>query len=113
MRARRQVLSDLKRCPECRLHRTLCLCALIPRLVTRTKVVLVMHDLELRKPTNTGTLAARCLPNSSVLVRGRPRTVPTTCRISRALRSRLRRRCCCFRTRTRFRSIAGPVTPPP
>jgi DTW domain-containing protein YfiP len=55
------------------LHRSLCLCALVPRVATRTRVILVMHQLELNKPTNTGRLALRCLPNSEVLVRGRPR----------------------------------------
>jgi DTW domain-containing protein YfiP len=70
MRARQPELAKLRRCPDCCLHRSLCLCALIPRVLTRTRVVLVMHQLELNKPTNTGRLAARCLPNSEVLVRG-------------------------------------------
>lgn len=60
----------LRRCPDCFLHRSLCLCALVPRVFTRTRVVLVMHQLELNKPTNTGRLAIRCLPNSAVVVRG-------------------------------------------
>jgi DTW domain-containing protein YfiP len=71
MRARRLELARIRRCPDCCLHRSLCLCALIPQVSTRTRVVLVMHQLELNKPTNTGRLAVRCLPNSEVLVRGR------------------------------------------
>src|SRR6185503_18586064 len=59
------------RCPECRMHRTLCICALLPRLETRTRVVFVVHQLEANKPTNTGLLAARCLRNSAVVYRGR------------------------------------------
>jgi DTW domain-containing protein YfiP len=59
-----------RRCADCRLHRSLCLCALVPRLETRTRVVLLVHQLELRKPTNTGRLAARCLAGSTVVVRG-------------------------------------------
>jgi DTW domain-containing protein YfiP len=70
VRARQLELAKIRRCPDCCLHRSLCLCALIPRVPTRTRVVLVMHQLELNKPTNTGRLAARCLPNSEVLVRG-------------------------------------------
>jgi DTW domain-containing protein YfiP len=70
MRARQPELAKIRRCPDCCLHRSLCLCALIPRILTRTRVLLVMHQLELNKPTNTGRLAARCLPNSEVLVRG-------------------------------------------
>jgi DTW domain-containing protein YfiP len=58
------------RCPQCRLARPACLCALIPRLETRTRVVLVLHQLEDRKTSNTGRLAVRCLPNSEVVIRG-------------------------------------------
>jgi DTW domain-containing protein YfiP len=69
MRSHR-ALGDDRRCPACRLHRSLCLCDLVPAIQTRTRVVLIQHQLELRKPTNTGRLAARCLPGSRVLVRG-------------------------------------------
>ncbi len=34
-------------------------------------MVVVVHQLEAAKPTNTGTLAARCLQNSAVVYRGR------------------------------------------
>ncbi len=60
------------RCPGCRLHGSLCVCALIPRLETRTRLVLYIHRFEERKPTNTGLLAASCLTNSEVRFRGRP-----------------------------------------
>jgi DTW domain-containing protein YfiP len=53
------------------MHRSLCICALLPRIATRTRVVLVLHQLEALKPTNTGILAARCLENSAVIYRGR------------------------------------------
>jgi DTW domain-containing protein YfiP len=43
---------------------------LISRIETRTRLVLVIHRREERKPTNTGRLAIECLPNSQVLVRG-------------------------------------------
>jgi DTW domain-containing protein YfiP len=58
------------RCLRCRLHRSLCICALIPRLETRTRLLLIIHRYEDRKSTNTGRLATECLPNSDVLVRG-------------------------------------------
>ncbi len=58
------------RCGRCRLHGSLCICALIPRLETRTRLVLVIHRFEDRKPTNTGRLATECLPNSEVIMRG-------------------------------------------
>ena len=58
------------RCRDCRLHLSLCLCARVPQLETHTRVVLVIHRYEARKPTNTGRLAARCLAGSEVHVRG-------------------------------------------
>jgi DTW domain-containing protein YfiP len=48
----------------------LCICGLIPRLQTRTRLLLIMHRYEDRKSTNTGRLASECLPNSEVLIRG-------------------------------------------
>jgi DTW domain-containing protein YfiP len=59
------------RCDACRMHRSLCICALLPRIATRTRVLLVLHQLETRKTTNTGVIAARCLTNSAVVYRGR------------------------------------------
>lgn len=58
------------RCGRCRLLRAYCLCALIPTVVTRTRVALVLHAAEDRKPSNTGRLALECLPNSEVIIRG-------------------------------------------
>jgi DTW domain-containing protein YfiP len=52
------------------MHATLCICALVPRLVTRTRLALLVHHREARKPTNTGQLAARCLARSSVAIIG-------------------------------------------
>jgi DTW domain-containing protein YfiP len=46
------------------------MCALLPRVQTRTRLVLVIHRYEKRKPTNTGQLATQCLENSEVVVRG-------------------------------------------
>lgn len=58
------------RCERCRLHAELCVCAEIPRLGTRTRVVLLMHAQEINKPSNTGRLAHLCLPNSEIRLRG-------------------------------------------
>jgi DTW domain-containing protein YfiP len=52
------------------MQRALCVCALLPSLTTRTRVVLLLHQLELRKTTNTGRLALRCLTNSALALRG-------------------------------------------
>lgn len=59
------------RCIKCMMHASLCVCALIPRIETWTRLVLVIHRAEIRKPTNTGHLAAHALVNSEVHVRGR------------------------------------------
>ena len=39
------------RCAVCRLNATLCICALVPRLRTRTRLVLLVHYREARKPS--------------------------------------------------------------
>ncbi|HVV85164.1 MAG TPA: tRNA-uridine aminocarboxypropyltransferase, partial [Kofleriaceae bacterium] len=61
------------RCQRCRMLGGLCVCALMPAppLVTRTRVVLVLHRDEERKPTNSGRLALECLADRATLVRGR------------------------------------------
>lgn len=59
------------RCENCKLHASLCVCGLITPIETTTKLVLIIHRAEVRKPTNTGLLAAKCLRNSEVIVRGR------------------------------------------
>lgn len=61
---------NLDRCSACRLHTTLCICALVPALAPRTRLALLVHAREVGKPTNTGQLAARCLATSSVTVIG-------------------------------------------
>jgi DTW domain-containing protein YfiP len=38
---------------------------------TRTRLLLLIHHFEARKPSNTGLLAAECLPNHRVMLRGR------------------------------------------
>jgi len=67
------------RCPTCHMHATLCICDLVPRLEARTRLSLLVHYREARKPTNTGLLAARCLPGSEVGIvgdRARPLALP-------------------------------------
>lgn len=53
------------------MHLGLCVCSIVPRIETKTRLALVIHHTELRKPTNTGHLAAACLVNSKIHVRGR------------------------------------------
>jgi DTW domain-containing protein YfiP len=53
------------------MHATLCICPLVPRLWTRTRLTLLVHYREARKPSNTGQLAARCLERSTVEIFGK------------------------------------------
>jgi DTW domain-containing protein YfiP len=59
------------------MHRSLCICGLIQPIATRTRVVLLLHQLEQEKPTNTGRLAARCLSNSVLIEPGDPAEADT------------------------------------
>ena len=62
--------NNLDRCPTCCMHETLCICALVPRLETRTRLELIVHCREEHKPTNTGQLAARCMQRSAISIVG-------------------------------------------
>ncbi|WP_347358927.1 tRNA-uridine aminocarboxypropyltransferase [Bdellovibrio sp.] len=57
-------------CPECGLHKNLCICELIPSLTFATKVCLIIHKKELKRTTNTGRLAIKSLTNSEIRIRG-------------------------------------------
>ena len=46
------------RCPECRLFQPLCICAQIPKLELKTRLVVLMHWREWRLTTNTASLAS-------------------------------------------------------
>lgn len=48
----------------------LCLCAEIPRLITSTSVLVLIHHREVKMPTNTGRLAHQCLVGSRLVLRG-------------------------------------------
>ena len=57
-------------CPVCRLHLDLCLCNHIQKLDLQTKIFLIIHSKELRRTTNTGSLAIQALLNSEIQIRG-------------------------------------------
>jgi DTW domain-containing protein YfiP len=63
------------RCPGCWLPTAMCLCAELPRLAVRTRVVVMMHRREAVTSSNTGRLAARVLDGASVRVRGLEREI--------------------------------------
>jgi DTW domain-containing protein len=59
-----------ERCPQCRLHTLLCICSAIPRHDLVTRLILVMHRREWKKPTATGPLALAVLANSELRIQG-------------------------------------------
>jgi DTW domain-containing protein YfiP len=61
---------DHERCDRCFLQRRVCVCAEIPRVVTRTRVVIVRFHLEQWRSSNTGRLAHLALPNSEICDHG-------------------------------------------
>lgn len=55
-------------CPRCLRPQTHCLCALIPRLDSRTRVLLLQHPSEVNHALNTARLAALGLSNAELIV---------------------------------------------
>lgn len=58
------------RCERCLFQRRVCLCAEIPTVETRTRVVIVRHHLERFRSSNSGRLAHYALPNSVLVEHG-------------------------------------------
>lgn len=58
------------RCIECRLHLDHCQCRHRPHIHLQTKLVLVMHKNEWRKPTATGLWALGALPHHELRLHG-------------------------------------------
>lgn len=55
-------------CPRCQRPLSHCLCALIPRLESRTRVLILQHPDESRHALNTARLAALGLVNAELLI---------------------------------------------
>ncbi|MDC0709202.1 DTW domain-containing protein [Stigmatella sp. ncwal1] len=60
------------RCPRCYLPTRLCLCAHVPRIDTRTEFIVIRHNKEKEKSTNTARMAALALSRCQVLTYGAP-----------------------------------------
>jgi DTW domain-containing protein YfiP len=57
-------------CIRCRMHASLCLCADIQPINTRTQVAILQHKTEQWRTSNTGYLATLMLPNSALRIHG-------------------------------------------
>jgi DTW domain-containing protein YfiP len=58
------------KCPRCLLLQRLCLCAEVPVVATRTRVVIIRHQREEHRSSNTGRLAHMALQNSEIVAYG-------------------------------------------
>lgn len=61
-----------ERCTRCLFLQRVCLCAQVPRIETRTRVVIVRHHREKYRSSNTGRLAHHALVNSELVDHGDP-----------------------------------------
>jgi DTW domain-containing protein len=57
-------------CVTCRLRLAVCICGSAPRLDLATRVVMVIHAVEWRRPTNTGHLTRLALANTEIRLQG-------------------------------------------
>ncbi len=60
------------KCPECRIHKSLCFCDLVSLFDNRVRVTIIMHHREEHLTSNTAVLTARVLKNASIVKRGLP-----------------------------------------
>lgn len=60
------------RCARCALPEVACLCAALVPTPARTRVVVLMHFAEHKKPTNTGRLVPMLVEGAEVRLRGLP-----------------------------------------
>ena len=60
------------RCTLCRLPSKWCICTYAPKLKTKTKITLLVHQIEWRKASNTGHMIRNAFVDQRILVQGRP-----------------------------------------
>ncbi|RKH35331.1 DTW domain-containing protein [Corallococcus praedator] len=60
------------RCARCYLPAAWCLCAQVPVVPTRTELLVIRHNKEAEKSTNTARIAALALPRCSIVSYGAP-----------------------------------------
>lgn len=61
-----------ERCPVCQLQQWLCVCAVLPRVQTITRVVILRHAFERKRPSNTARILCAMLPDCRLLEVGVP-----------------------------------------
>src|SRR5258705_9324726 len=61
---------DHARCERCLFQQRVCLCASVPAIANRTRVVIVRHHLERFRSSNSGRLASLALANCEIVEHG-------------------------------------------
>ena len=61
-----------RKCPVCRLFKSICICGDIKKFDLKTRVTLLMHVKEVDRSTNTGKIAELMLTNSKTVIVGAP-----------------------------------------
>jgi len=61
-----------KKCPVCRLFKSICICGDVTKFDIKTRVTLLMHVKEIERSTNTGKIAELMLTNSKTVIVGAP-----------------------------------------
>jgi DTW domain-containing protein YfiP len=49
------------------MRRPICICSMLPKVMTKTEFVILRHIWETHRPSNTGRLAALCLPHARIV----------------------------------------------
>jgi DTW domain-containing protein YfiP len=64
------VATPAGRCPRCLFPLRTCLCAHVPALAPRTRVVIIRHETEIFRASNSGRLAHLALAGSAIIDHG-------------------------------------------
>ena len=57
-------------CLSCYQRREICICPILPTVLTRTEFLILRHIYEAERPSNTGRLVALTMPNSRIIACG-------------------------------------------
>ena len=54
-------------CFRCYMRREVCICPILPKVATRTEILILRHIWEAERPSNTGRLVALAMPNAKII----------------------------------------------
>jgi len=59
--------NDKSHCPRCYQHREICVCPILPTVITKTEFLILRHVWEAHRPSNTGRLVTLAMPNARII----------------------------------------------